>query len=774
MGPVVELRAQLRAQNDELSMALTHLLPLLAPLLILPRPVIPADRPSAPTLSQDPGYAVYLPGERVTLTCSAPGSEQVSGYRFFYQGQQDPSAVLHPNNSARLELAAEKGNAGNYTCAYWRQESNREISSRNSSSVSIPVTDPPPAPTLSRDPWYTVYLPGERVTLTCSAPGSELDWRYRFFYQGQQDPSTVQHRNEVARLELTAEKGNAGTYTCAYWRWESNREISSGNSNSVSIPVTDTPAAPTFSLSPPHQLYLTGESVRLTCSPPRGDEAVTRFQFYKYRGSNISPDVLSNSWAPNFKLKPEDSGSYTCLYWIHPSGREIPSVNSAPVSISVRDPPPAPTLSLDTRYTVYLPGERVTLTCSAPGHELASGYRFFYQKRQWGSDIVQQSNTRHWLELTAEKGNAGTYTCAYWRLESNREISSKNSNSVSIPVTDRDPAPQLTVSPQQPVYVTGEAVTLTCSASRTSTVSGVRFFRDDQEIQRKELPSPRYSYTKSIKLLGVSRSQAGVYTCESWKTVSGREITSNRSRLISIALTDPPPQPGLRLDPPSGAVSEGLPLLIICAVSRDAREWRFHFYKDGVEIVPRDMGSEISTMEPGTGSVNVSVLSIPQAGPNNIGEFTCGYEANVSGRWIPSPRSRAVNVTMNVTGTASYSTRDILLTTGGLLFLVGAIAALICYCGRKERVPKPQKSTEGSEPRGCARNLHPGHDHQGSEARVPGAEQMEQGSEVTYALMVFPTLEAQATQSKNKAKPAEDEHVLYSEVVTTHTRKAAK
>nr|XP_042702204.1 uncharacterized protein LOC122172942 [Chrysemys picta bellii] len=173
------------------------------------------------------------------------------------------------------------------------------------------------------------------------------------------------------------------------------------------------------------------------------------------------------------------------------------------------------------------------------------------------------------------------------------------------------PAPQLTVSPQQPVYVTGEAVTLTCSAG-VSTVSRVRFFRDGYKIHSKEFPSPRYSYSELIRLSGVSALRAGKYSCESWKTVSGREIESKRSQPISIAVT----------------VSEGLPLLIICMVSRDAREWRFHFYKDGVEIVPGDMGSEINAMEPGTGSVNVSVLSIPQAGPNNTGEFTCGYEEN--------------------------------------------------------------------------------------------------------------------------------------------------
>ncbi|KAM9121206.1 uncharacterized protein ACDP82_014981 [Pangshura tecta] len=44
--------------------------------------------------------------------------------------------------------------------------------------------------------------------------------------------------------------------------------------------------------------------------------------------------------------------------------------------------------------------------------------------------------------------------------------------------------------------------------------------------------------------------------------------------------------------------------------------------------------------------MNFSVLSILQAGPSNTSEFSCGYEVNMSGRWIPSPRSQAVNVTV--------------------------------------------------------------------------------------------------------------------------------
>ncbi|TFJ95934.1 membrane protein [Platysternon megacephalum] len=260
---------------------------------------------------------------------------------------------------------------------------------------------------------------------------------------------------------------------------------------------------------------------------------------------------------------------------------------------------------------------------------------------------------------------------------------------------DSVPAPQITVFPKHPVYITGEAVTLTCSAAGTSTVSGVRFFMDGQKIHSKELPSP-HRYTDSIQLSG----------------------------------------PSLSVDPPSGVVSEGLPLLITCRAPGDPGQWRFHFYKDGVELLPGDVGSEISTTEPSTRSMNISVLSIPQAGPNNTGQFTCGYEENVGGRWIPSPRSRAVNVTVTV--------------------------------------PKTLRSTKGSEPGEHTRNLDPGRDNKGSKATGAGAEQMEQGSEVTYALIEFPASQAHTTQTTTKTKPAEAEYVLYSDVVTTHTWKATK
>ncbi|XP_043382787.1 immunoglobulin superfamily member 1-like isoform X2 [Chelonia mydas] len=630
-------------------MVLTLLLPLLASLQMLPRPASPADLSPAPKLLQEYWYTVYLSGEQVNLTCSAPEREEVSGYRFFYhKGQQDPSIVLNPNAGARLEFTAEKGNAGLYSCAYWRLESNQEILSRNSSSVSTSVTRVPaplPAPQLTVSPNQPVYVTGETVTLTCSADWASTVSGIRFFRDGQ----------EIHSKEL---------------------------------------------------------------SPP----------WYSY-----------TEFIPLSEVSISQAGTYTCESWKTVSGREIPSERSRPISITMTAPLSAPQLTVSPKQPVYVTGETVTLTCSADGASTVSGIRFFRD----GQEIHSKELSPPWYSYTefiplseVSISQAGTYTCESWKTVSGREIPSERSRPISIAVTAPLPAPQLTVSPKQPVYVTGETVTLTCSADRASNVSGIRFFRDGLKIHSKDLPPPWYSYTESIPLSEVSRSQARTYTCESWKTVSGREIPSERSRPISITVTDHPPLPSLSMDPPSGVVSEGFPLLVTCMAPRDANQRRFHFYKDSVKLVPGDAGSEISTTEPSTSSMNISVLSILQASPNNIGEFTCEYEENVSGRWIPSHRSHALNVTVTV--------------------------------------PKPLKSTKGSEPGEHTRNLDPGRDNEGSKATCAGAEQMEQGSEVTYALMVFPASQAHATQTTKNLKPAEDEHVLYSEIVTTHTWKATK
>nr|XP_032660548.1 Fc receptor-like protein 5 [Chelonoidis abingdonii] len=296
---------------------------------------------------------------------------------------------------------------------------------------------------------------------------------------------------------------------------------------------------PTLRLSPPGPEFTTGESVTLTCSAPIWEKKMG-FCFLK-AGEQVActRQALEDSQSYQIgRLGMEDSGSYTCMYRVAEPGQEISSLESQLISITVTAPPLAPKLSLHPKLLVYMPGEKITLNCSAPHGEEVSGFRFHHQRGDQTPEELPAAIGGPWMDLTAQTGNDGSYTCQYWRREAGQEIVSKNSNSITVPVSAR----------------------------------------------------------------------------AEW-------------------------------DPTSGVVSEGLPLLITCMAPEDANKWRFHFYKDAVELLPRDVGSEISTMEHGTAFMNVSVLGIPWAGPESTGEFTCGYEENMSGRWIPSPRSWAVNVT---------------------------------------------------------------------------------------------------------------------------------
>ncbi|CAM4629160.1 unnamed protein product [Lepidochelys olivacea] len=136
-------------------MALSLLLPILACLQILPRPVSLTERPPPPSLSLDPPPRLeYLLGEQVMLSCIDPKVGEVTGYRFYNERNGETStSAPDPSGRAKLVfLALNVADAGPYICKYWRAKSGQEIRSVGSQPVSVSVLDPPSQPSLSMDP----------------------------------------------------------------------------------------------------------------------------------------------------------------------------------------------------------------------------------------------------------------------------------------------------------------------------------------------------------------------------------------------------------------------------------------------------------------------------------------------------------------------------------------------------------------------------------------------------------------------------------------------
>nr|XP_042701369.1 basement membrane-specific heparan sulfate proteoglycan core protein-like [Chrysemys picta bellii] len=256
-----------------------------------------------------------------------------------------------------------------------------------------------------------------------------------------------------------------------------------------------------------------------------------------------------------------------------------------------------------------------------------------------------------------------------------REVTSYTSDPISISVFPALAAPSLRLIPPLPLYVTGETVTAECVVPAKPYVPRAHWVLRDGETL-PEPPEPPFP-------LNVTPSDSGTYRCGYNTELHGRHLRSPPSEPVPLSVTDPPPQPQLSVDPLSGVVSEGLPLRITCTAPGNTSERRFHFYKDGAEIPSGDTGSEISTMEPGTSFMN-SVLSVPWAGPNNTGEFSCGYEANMSGRWIPSPRSQDVKVTL----TAWSLPVPLVAGCGGAATALALLLLLIPLCRKKTAVTR--------------------------------------------------------------------------------------
>ncbi|XP_043351923.1 uncharacterized protein LOC119842265 isoform X1 [Dermochelys coriacea] len=202
----------------------------------------------------------------------------------------------------------------------------------------VSPTAPLSTPTLSLHPPHPEFFEGERLTFKCSVPGAEEPMGYRFFDRsGERLLETPPDPYREARLQLRAQLATTGAYSCAYWMGASGQETLSEKSQPISVQVKDAPAAPSLSLNPRYRSYHAGDSVGLVCSAPPPWDRIKGFQYF---GDGIAVFALTSSkssYTYNLSITgPTVSGSYSCSYWVHLSGRNVPARRSEPVVISMR------------------------------------------------------------------------------------------------------------------------------------------------------------------------------------------------------------------------------------------------------------------------------------------------------------------------------------------------------------------------------------------------------------------------------------------------------
>ncbi|XP_029437443.1 uncharacterized protein LOC115078642 isoform X1 [Rhinatrema bivittatum] len=184
-----------------------------------------------PQILFQPKYAVFVKGEEVSVQCTHPQLPGQKAYHFFKDGRQLTEARGQPEQVHRIPALLE-GNGGDYRCSYSVEVSGREISSLQSEAQPLLVIEPLPAPQL-----FILPSPvgvGQKVTVTCEAPGASTVTGYHFYKDGRQITEPQGSAQDTYILNGFSE-ADRGSYFCLYWRNMSNREILSPESQRLRL-----------------------------------------------------------------------------------------------------------------------------------------------------------------------------------------------------------------------------------------------------------------------------------------------------------------------------------------------------------------------------------------------------------------------------------------------------------------------------------------------------------------------------------------------------------
>ncbi|KAM3936748.1 Fc receptor-like protein 5 [Leptodactylus fuscus] len=570
--------------------------------------------PPAPSLSMSTEHSVYIKGEAVTLTCFFPLGVKVKDVQFYRDGELFPITNSRQKNT-HVMATLDVVKTATFTCQYYEEISGRTIASDLSNEITINTTEPLPSPSITLEPSQPVYIIGEAVSIICSVPhNTEGQLKSIKFYRSGQNIHTKESCETRCIYTLSnPTKQFNGEYSCEYWMSKDGRELSA-HSHGVQAQFTDIPQMPSINLTPQRPVYLMGETVSMSCSLPEQSTTIS-IQYFKDKQEIYKlnePKTTSTYTISHLSL--ENTGSYSCQYWLNYFGRHISSPRSLPIPINVEEIPQSPSIVLNPLFPVYTTGESISIKCLPPDGSEVIHIQYFKNDKLFYTTLEKLYVIS---SLSLEK--EGRYSCGYMSNLHGRQIFSKPSQSLSIRVVVIPQVPSIILNPMRSVYIKGETVSITCSLPEEPTVISIQYFKDDQEIHKSETPKAVSSYLVS----NLSKENTGQYKCQYWVNTSERNISSHASLPTSIIVEDPPETPVLKLAPNLQIYVSGETLVLTCSGFVNARH---HIYKDG-KLLQNDFSHLFPSLQ-----------------LQDNGDYTCTYDFNNRGRQIESSRSQTVKI----------------------------------------------------------------------------------------------------------------------------------
>ncbi|XP_078069762.1 scavenger receptor cysteine-rich domain-containing group B protein-like [Mustelus asterias] len=201
-------------------------------------------------------------------------------------------------------------------------------------------------------------------------------------------------------------------------------------------------------------------------------------------------------------------------------------------------------------------------------------------------------------------------------------------------ICNPDPSlrPSISHVPDYSVHMAGSSFNIKCSTP--NGYSGGRF-----KVLKSSTAIKEYEFSSNIRNVlfpfnSISTSDAGTYKCVYDIKVMNRWIPFTASAALHMNVRDPLTQPTILAIPASPVYIAGDAVTIKCTAPSGQSTGRWQLFRGSV--VAQDSQSTERTL----------TYTIRSLDANNAGSYSCSYWTQVSGRWIDSPKSQTLNITL--------------------------------------------------------------------------------------------------------------------------------
>ncbi|XP_038634716.1 uncharacterized protein LOC119954010 [Scyliorhinus canicula] len=493
--------------------------------------------------------------------------------------------------------------------------------------------DPLLIPRISLDQHAGVYIKGEAATMTCTSLTSNNSGAFTFYRNNKLLTRTDQKRR-WARLRINSiSDWDRGLYTCQDSKIVSGREVLSHHSNPVQLSVTDPLRKPTLRLDQYSLVYLKGATVTMNCTMTGGYLGEV---FYFYRDGRMlsSSEIDTKHNIGTFTVSgTSEEGSYQCRYGASVNSRWLWSQLSEGLLITTAAFPFKPTISTNRPDQEFVTGESVWVTCEAPFPYLGSIF-YLYKRGQnvaIETDRAKPSQSGVTFDITKLLGTGREdYSCAYKNKVSEREIISEPSDMVRVTVVDPPTMPGIAFDHSSGVYLVGEMVTITCTVNREYH-HPIYFYRDNKLLSSHQI----FTMDNTGMFTVTSQKEGGRYQCQYRILMGKRQLLSQPSGTVSLAVTEPLTSPEISFDQPTGVYLKGETATVNCTLNREYNSI-IYFYRNSELLSPRQLFPKD----------NIGTFLV--INKNQGGLYQCKYRTSIKTRWFESPLSNAVMVTVAV------------------------------------------------------------------------------------------------------------------------------